>query len=623
MDPPASPCSAASEDKETTPISRRPSPRKSVRGVSLDSILPDGVKRKRRKKIIGATSGDDVSSKIRPSIRKRGKKLALRKKKNDTGTKNDLDMVFVDAGGAKAKSDFIDQLNISAADERRKMLLQRLRLIDAKKAKLALGASGTNPAANESHGDSSSGRAPVIPALDISAITTRQNSTEDMARIGARLRGFASTASPDKKASGSDASPALSPNGVKRRASRCRTPSVLLRGFPGEGAGVFSPPGISQCKRLAFCKKMVNEMLRGTTARPFSAPVNELWPPESIPRYFDVITRPMDLRTVKRNLETGEYLRRDRGLSPGEIFNVSLFEEDVMQVFRNAMIYNSAGDLLYESAKRLLDDFEADMKKLPPVDKKPAKKAKKRVKAIAGKVAIPSIPKRQGGGSPGSKGVGKRTAKRKSSLTTSPLTPQAPLSGSMSLRQLKELVAELRKHRNYLELAIASPMTGTVRGHSQLALLYALEMTAEEKAELTENIAKLSVDKVDKLVAIIKNSGQDGLDGGKDGELEMDIDQFDNKLLRDLEVYVESVLDLARKEKGPKSQLETQYHTVEEVDAAIKAAEDQILEIRSSRAASKKERSFYDMQDSSSDSGSESNSASDGSSSESDSSDSE
>jgi len=68
------------------------------------------------------------------------------------------------------------------------------------------------------------------------------------------------------------------------------------------------PTCMSKCKRLHFCRKIIQSLLRNTTAAPFKAPVNELWPPEAIPRYFDVITRPMDLRTVKKNLELSVYI---------------------------------------------------------------------------------------------------------------------------------------------------------------------------------------------------------------------------------------------------------------------------------------------------------------------------
>ena len=591
--------------------------KKSPRGVSLESILPDGAKRMRSKKPVRVYDVD-----AQPSPRKRVRKPPNRKRNRHSMAAGDSEPIFVNAEGDQS-SDLVQHLNITAADERRKYLLQRLRVIDVQKAKIKAG-KGTSGPTNKETSVSKRKNHPIVPELDISSITAH-DAHEDMSHIGARLQGFSSPMS--TAASTFTTSPALSEgsqDGLKRRASRSRTPSVLLRRLPGELATDFKPLAISQCKRLAFCKKLVSEMLKDHASQPFSAPVTDLWPIESIPRYFDVITTPMDLGTIKRKLDTGEYVTEDGAIS-GKHFNVMSFDNDVKQVFRNAMIYNSAGDALYESAKRLLEGFELDMMKIPRAEgKRPAKRVKRKSKVAAKRVkSKPGSAKTQKTSPTKIKAEKKKKASSKANVNTSPVTPQSSLPTNMTVRQLKDHVAELRRHRQFLEMAAASPVTSPTHDHTHLALMYASPMSATEKTNLTENIAKLPVDKIDKLVTIIKTSKQQGLNFGQEGELELDIDKFDNKLLRDLELYVESALGVERKGKNKTSQLETEYRTVEEVDTAIKAAEERVSEVKSSKASLKRERSFYDMQDSSSDSSSESESESDDSDSESSGSDSD
>lgn len=108
---------------------------------------------------------------------------------------------------------------------------------------------------------------------------------------------------------------------ASRRTPRSRVPSVMISTLPGEDptSGLPRCVGTSRCPTLAFVRKLVCGMLRDPSARPFSAPVFQLWPAEAIPRYSEIVVRPMDLGTVKARLDGMHYLRRPQ--APGRPFS--------------------------------------------------------------------------------------------------------------------------------------------------------------------------------------------------------------------------------------------------------------------------------------------------------------
>lgn len=72
-----------------------------------------------------------------------------------------------------------------------------------------------------------------------------------------------------------------------------------------------------------------------------------------LPDYFEVIKKPMDLGTIRKKLENG-----------GTYHKLEEFEEHVLLVFDNAMLYNPEGSVVYNMAKEMRDKFQRDYKKL-------------------------------------------------------------------------------------------------------------------------------------------------------------------------------------------------------------------------------------------------------------------
>jgi hypothetical protein len=111
-----------------------------------------------------------------------------------------------------------------------------------------------------------------------------------------------------------------------------------------------APPGSLSSRRelngtaMAACYDLVAELMALPEAPPFNQPVN----PEAlgIPNYFQIITHPMDLRTVK------EKVKRNRYVSMRE------FTDDVRLIWRNATRFNSADTPVHQMAIALSNYFE-------------------------------------------------------------------------------------------------------------------------------------------------------------------------------------------------------------------------------------------------------------------------
>jgi len=169
------------------------------------------------------------------------------------------------------------------------------------------------------------------------------------------------------------------------------------------------PPG-ARTARFAFAARLTREFLRHRDAAAFSAPITELWPPESLPGYFDIVLTPMDFRTILEKLDGGAYTlpeavkttdfelaanrcEEPRLLSLGDslaqsnpangrededhvaddgtaqrgqgsqfqlgVFDFERWEADMRLVLRNAMLYNRPGELYHEAARALEERLDA------------------------------------------------------------------------------------------------------------------------------------------------------------------------------------------------------------------------------------------------------------------------
>lgn len=88
------------------------------------------------------------------------------------------------------------------------------------------------------------------------------------------------------------------------------------------------------------CRSILRSLMEHPHGFAFDQPVDD--PVKlKIPDYFSIVTKPMDLGTIKQKLERDTY------------FNAEEFASDVRLTFSNAMLYNPPGNYVHNSAKEL------------------------------------------------------------------------------------------------------------------------------------------------------------------------------------------------------------------------------------------------------------------------------
>lgn len=101
---------------------------------------------------------------------------------------------------------------------------------------------------------------------------------------------------------------------------------------------------------LKFCLHVLNELAKpryAALAAPFLTPVDPV--ALNIPDYLSLIKKPMDLSTVRRKLENGQYE------------NAKEFSEDMKLIFANARKYNPPEHAIHIQAIQLEDYFKQEM----------------------------------------------------------------------------------------------------------------------------------------------------------------------------------------------------------------------------------------------------------------------
>eukprot|EP00189_Rhodosorus_marinus_P000881 CAMPEP_0113967052 /NCGR_PEP_ID=MMETSP0011_2-20120614/8686_1 /TAXON_ID=101924 /ORGANISM="Rhodosorus marinus" /LENGTH=1177 /DNA_ID=CAMNT_0000979833 /DNA_START=465 /DNA_END=3998 /DNA_ORIENTATION=+ /assembly_acc=CAM_ASM_000156 len=470
------------------------------------------------------------------------------------------------SGQAQQKASFVDMnLSDTSGTERRRKLLERLNQISAERAKLdrlekdreyvqnlreqaMSNRTGSSTQKNNSTVKSASkGRHAHSPRLSASGSSSpRSTSASPVQEIEFSM-------DLKRRQSAIDAgmeSPDLNAMSQAARAKRQRTPSVLLKTQPGE-MQIVPTPG-SRSRQYQFCYRLAKEFARHKDGVSFSKPVTELWKPEAIPGYHDIVKKPMDLGTVMRKMESGAYGHEyTQSGKQGDNFNVEMWAEDMRLIFSNAISYNRAGDQIHDAAKSLLAKLEQKLFEMPGkgeenvtkkgspknksgkgADRKHSKHShhhkKRSHRAADGEDAGKTKPKRQRS----QKAVSKADADEESAEDE---TERTARDVERKLEEVQRQMSILRA----MSSPLASPRTPTYAIHA--AAMYHVPMSYEEKRKLGENINKLPGEKLGKLIEIVaKRTGKAEMN--KDEEIELDIDAMDNKTLREMEAFVNSVV---------------------------------------------------------------------------------
>lgn len=638
---PASPCSAASDD--FTMRSRH-----SVmhsEGMSkpddADAVSPlsDGMVNVQKRPL-----STDPPVDTAPPAWKRSRSEVMDVDSASASGSGSIEFVEAQVADSQPTSDFVARLNFSAQDERRKQLLLRLRAIDAKKVQLAQRSpasldddvivvetkpspTSTKPARNSKgrknrpppRKKSTRGKRATVPVnhvIDLDAESSTPSFQKP--RPTAPLRA--------KKSPAGKALPAA-PTRTSNRVRRPRTPDAEARG--SSDLRVATPTCMSKCKRFQFCKKLISSLLRDTRTGPFSSPVIELWPEEAIPRYFDVITTPMDLRTVKKNLESSVYISPSKkGMLPYQ-FESEKFMDDVRLVFRNAMVYNRAGDMLFNCAQDLLEDFEKTMDEQlpakPSAEEVAQRLSRKRSTGVKGRKsrAADSAAKDSVvclSDTPSANHVAPATAKTPKRKDSSSL---ARKEESESSELIPSTVDEMRERLTYLRDSRTAVLARTPipKGSGYLtraALLYDVEISHSQKQRCVGSIERrVPIGKMEALLDMVKAAGGGYVDN--DEEFIFEFDKLDNKAWRNVEAFLEQFVPGFKTIRH--STFGREFNSVDEVEEEIATLQESLKAAiadepkRKAKPSVEKPRSFFG------DDGADEDSSSDESDDDSDSSD--
>ena len=100
---------------------------------------------------------------------------------------------------------------------------------------------------------------------------------------------------------------------------------------------------------LKFCRKVLQELLKPKNSRinwPFLKPVDPV--AENLPTYHKIVRNPMDLETVSKKLDSGQYE------------NAKEFETDMRLIVKNCCLFNPPDTLHHGLAKEFEREFERE-----------------------------------------------------------------------------------------------------------------------------------------------------------------------------------------------------------------------------------------------------------------------
>ncbi|KAI8098960.1 Bromodomain-containing protein [Halteromyces radiatus] len=366
--------------------------------------------------------------------------------------------------------------------------------------------------------------------------------------------------------------------------------------------------------QLKFCGQAIRELKKNKYRDinyPFLHPVDAV--ALNIPDYHTIITHPMDISTIERQLNEGEYD------SPES------FESDVRLMFNNCYRYNPPALPVHKMAKDLEKVFDEKWKHLPEPEPSPPP---------------PSPPR------PTQSSVITRKA---DSYSTEEEEEEENVSDD-SEDDRDDRIAELERHIANISQQIASikstkkksdrKSTAGVKRKSKQSTTSAHRKTSKEKAppkprrrapkqqrkpslgselpeftfeqkkELSESINNLTGERLNTVVNIIQSS-MPNLDGGQE-EIVLDIDALDRKTLHRLHEFVTGK-SLIRRPTSAHAKHTSKKQKSSENERRIRALEESLKQFSSGALPS---HGNHTSSESDSDSSSDSDSDDSGSSSE-------
>mmetsp|Transcript_16213 Transcript_16213/g.47596 ORF Transcript_16213/g.47596 Transcript_16213/m.47596 type:complete len:930 (-) Transcript_16213:531-3320(-) len=382
-------------------------------------------------------------------------------------------------------------------------------------------------------------------------------------------------APPALVAATSSSLPSCLADGTQSKAGRIRRVPSHLQDQPEDKPVRLKEP-------LRKCAQVLKNLMASPHAKWFNQPVDPV--ALDIPDYLTVVKRPMDLSTVKGNLESGTLETPEQ------------FKAAVLLVFSNAVLYNTNKEHAVHIAARTMrqlfeDKFRSQVEDpLRRAAENDATLATARANATAARVA-------RAGGGPGAGGSGKKArsnankaaSARAGRVKSGPrgnqklgqgvnggasapggsprapaARPKAPAAGMVPLSQVQEIQRQMQmmqetinmlqqqtsqneQLQNHLQLSAAAPAAPSRKkaqdDHRPLS--------ESEKVALSTAMERLPSTKLPRVLEIIRERMPGFSD--EDQEIEIDINALDTPTLRHLQRYVKSC-SKKRKPTAPKQQ---------------------------------------------------------------------
>ena len=350
----------------------------------------------------------------------------------------------------------------------------------------------------------------------------------------------------------------------------------------GRGRRKKEDVGVDVNKELAQCKRIVQALMKNTSAYPFNQPVDPV--ALGIMDYFDIIKNPMDLKTILENLNAGEYLNADD------------FASDVRLVWRNAIAYNGSNHTVSKMAQALSQIFEKKFLKVRPYG------------ALNNSASSTTTTSDFTSSS-----IASSTSSTSSSTSSIKQHMQSTISELRdSMIQMREEIQALRKEKAAAATAAkqmarqSAPAIPKQRGpgrpktknkptpiHKSVTREDARPMSFEEKRILSENINLLDAEALGKVVQLIHQRMPNLAQNGND-EIEIDIDAMDAATLRHLEKFVKNSLSKLRKKGGssaPPTKVQAAEMVSQNTSKSIQDVKQRLQELSTRSTALKKKKS--------------------------------
>lgn len=277
---------------------------------------------------------------------------------------------------------------------------------------------------------------------------------------------------------------------------------------------------------IVKCLDILKELIKHPAGIWFLEPVDPV--ALNLPDYFTIVTKPMDLNTVKRNIESGSIT------TPEE------FVENVRLIFRNALAYNvlkenpvnvaarALSQKFEDRFRHMMSHYQANMETEPVVVPKVAsKKVTTKQRASTGSAPM-------------------RSASASAAL---PMAPTPRMGGPTAYKapaghdETSHVILEMQRQIATIQEEILKLRSAVMKQEVQNELDEKRDaaqnpLSFEEKKQLIDCIGQLPALKMRQVVEIIQSSmASDKLPDGE--EMEIALDDLDTLTLRKLQKFVE------------------------------------------------------------------------------------